>query len=32
MYVKYMVEVGKLDYVVVVVEWDGIKKKVCVWE
>lgn len=32
MYVKYSVEVGKFDYVVVVGEWDGIKKKVRVWE
>lgn len=32
MHAKYSVEVGKPDHVGVVVEWDGSKKKVRVWE
>lgn len=32
MHAKYAVEVGKPDHVGIVVEWDGSKKKVRVWE
>lgn len=32
MHVKYAMDVGKPDHVGVVVEWDGSKKKVRVWE
>ena len=32
MHAKYAVDVGKPDHVGVVVEWDGSKKKVRVWE
>ena len=32
MHVKYSVDVGKPDHVGVVVEWDGSKKKVRIWE
>lgn len=32
MHAKYSAEVGKPDHVGVVVEWDGSKKKVRVWE
>lgn len=32
MHAKYKVDVGKPDHVGVVVEWDGTKKKVRVWE
>lgn len=32
MHAKYAVDVGKPDHVAVVIEWDGSKKKVRVWE